>query len=58
MIDTPSVTRSSEQITAMVHITVPRKDIQKVMGPGIEEVKAGHCRAGRGADADPGSPII
>jgi effector-binding domain-containing protein len=40
MIETPTVTSSKEQITALVHVTVPRKDIQKVMGPGIEEVKA------------------
>ena len=24
----------------MVHVTVPRAEIQKVMGPGIDEVKA------------------
>ena len=40
MIDTPRITRTREQLTAMVHITVPRAEIQKVMGPGIEEVKA------------------
>ena len=40
MIDTPRITQTREQLTAMVHITVPRAEIQKVMGPGIEEVKA------------------
>ncbi len=40
MIDKPKITKTSEQLTAMVHVTVPREDIQKVMGPGIDEVKA------------------
>ncbi len=40
MIDTPRITQTREQLTAMVHVTVPRADIQKVMGPGIDEVKA------------------
>jgi effector-binding domain-containing protein len=40
MIDTPVVTRAKEQLTAMVHVTVPRSEIQSVMGAGIDEVRA------------------
>ena len=40
MIDTPKITRTSEQLTAVVHVTVAREEIRKVMGPGISEVKA------------------
>lgn len=40
MIEKPTLTRTSEQLTAMVHVTVPRAEIQKAMGPGISEVKA------------------
>jgi len=38
MIDTPKVVQSPEQRTAMIHLTVPRNEIQKVMGPGLQEV--------------------
>ena len=40
MIDTPKVTQTTAQLTAMIHLTVPRAEIQKVMGPGLDEVKA------------------
>jgi effector-binding domain-containing protein len=40
MIDTPKVITMEAQQTAMVRLTVPRADIQKVMGPGLAEVKA------------------
>jgi effector-binding domain-containing protein len=40
MIDEPTIARTSEQLTAMVRITIPRAEIQKAMGPGINEVKA------------------
>ena len=40
MIDKPKIVETSEQHTAMVHLTVPRAEIQKVMGPGLTEVKA------------------
>jgi effector-binding domain-containing protein len=38
MIETPTITRTKELLTATVHVTVPRSEIQKVMGPGIQEV--------------------
>jgi effector-binding domain-containing protein len=40
MIDKPVVTKSVQVNTAMVHVTAPRSEIQKVMGPGLEEVNA------------------
>lgn len=40
MIDTPKVVQSREQHAAVVHLTVPRSEIRKVMGPGLTEVKA------------------
>jgi effector-binding domain-containing protein len=40
MIDTPKIVKSAEQLTAVVHLTVPRSEIQKVMGPGLSEVQA------------------
>ena len=40
MLDTPQITQTSPKETAIIHVTVPRADIQKVMGPGIQEVMA------------------
>jgi effector-binding domain-containing protein len=40
MIDTPQITQSTTQLTAVIHLTVPRSEIQNVMGPGIGEVMA------------------
>jgi effector-binding domain-containing protein len=39
-IDTPEIVQTRERMTAMIHLTVPRSEIQKVMGPGIGEVMA------------------
>ena len=38
MIETPQITQSSARHTAFIHLTVPRTEIQTVMGPGIREV--------------------
>ncbi len=38
MLDTPQITQTTEQRTAVIHLTVPREEIQNVMGPGISEV--------------------
>ena len=38
MIDTPQVTRSTAQPAAVLHLTIPRSEIRKVMGPGYREV--------------------
>jgi effector-binding domain-containing protein len=40
MIDSPQVTKSAAQLTAVIHLTVPRAEIRKVMGPGIKELMA------------------
>ena len=40
MIDTPQVTTTSFQQTAVIHLTIPRNEIQRVMGPGIGELMA------------------
>ena len=40
MIDTPQIVQTSEQSTAAIHLTVPRSEIQTVMGPAIGEVIA------------------
>jgi effector-binding domain-containing protein len=40
MIDTPQITQSAAQLTAVIHITVPREQIRNVMGPGIGELMA------------------
>jgi len=38
MIDTPQVVQTDEQVTAVIHITVPRAEISQVMGPAIGEI--------------------
>lgn len=38
MIDTPQVTHSKEQLTAVIHLTVTWAEIRQVMGPAIAEV--------------------
>ncbi len=40
MIDKPEITKTAAQHTAMIHLTVSRAEIQKVMGPGLSEVHA------------------
>jgi effector-binding domain-containing protein len=38
MLDSPHVIRTDEQLTAVIHLTIPRADIASVMGPAIAEV--------------------
>lgn len=38
MIETPQITDTETQIAAVIHITIPRDQIQTVMEPAIEEV--------------------
>jgi effector-binding domain-containing protein len=38
MIDTPAVTATDAQPTAVIHLTVPRAEIQQVMGPAHQEL--------------------
>src|SRR4029077_19265356 len=40
MIDTPKILQTAAQPLPVIHIPVPRAEIQKVMGPGIAELKA------------------
>lgn len=40
MIDTPQITQTALQNTAIIHLTIPREEIQTVMGPGIGELMA------------------
>lgn len=38
MIDTPQIVEIGPRLVAAIHVTVPRNEIQAVMGPGIQEV--------------------
>ena len=40
MIDAPQITQTTAQLTAMIHLTIPRSEIHFAMGPGISEVIA------------------
>jgi effector-binding domain-containing protein len=40
MIDTPAITTTREQPTAVIHLTIARADIQKEMGPAHQELFA------------------
>ncbi len=40
MLDAPQIVQTAPQLTATIHLTVPRTDIQKVMGPGIRDLNA------------------
>jgi effector-binding domain-containing protein len=38
MLEKPEILQTEEQLTAAIHITVPRSQIREVMGPGLSEV--------------------
>ena len=40
MLDTPKIIQTTTQHTAVIHLTIPRNEIQIVMGPGINELMA------------------
>ncbi len=40
MIDTPQITQTAVQLTAVIHLTIPREEMRTVMGPGIRELMA------------------
>lgn len=40
MLETPQIVRTSPLDTAIIHLTVPREEIQNVMGPGLRELMA------------------
>ncbi len=50
MIETPRVMQTEEQGYAYLRLTVPRAEMQRVMGPGIQEVYA--ALASRGVKPD------
>ena len=54
MIDPPQIIQTDRQIAAVIHLTVPRKDIQTVMGPAIAEVVAAASAQGAG----PAGPVF
>jgi effector-binding domain-containing protein len=40
ILDGPQILRTAAQPVALLHLTVPRAEIQKVMGPGLHELMA------------------
>lgn len=46
MIDTPQIVQTTARPTAVIHLTCPRAEIQRVMGPAIGEVMAAVAAAG------------
>ena len=40
MLDTPRITQTTDRLTAVIHLTIPRAEIRNVMGPGLQEVQA------------------
>jgi effector-binding domain-containing protein len=40
MIDPPRILQTSAQSTAIIHLTIPRSDMRKVMGPALAELRA------------------
>lgn len=39
MLDTPQITQTAAQQTAVIHVTIPRAEIRDVMGPGLAELR-------------------
>lgn len=40
MVETPQIVQTSTQIAAVIRLTIPKEEIQAVMGPAIAELKA------------------
>ncbi|MBC7820116.1 MAG: hypothetical protein IAG10_24805, partial [Planctomycetaceae bacterium] len=40
MLDTPQITQTAAQLTAIIRLTISREEIRNVMGPGIGELMA------------------
>jgi effector-binding domain-containing protein len=38
MLNTPKITHTVPQLTAVIHFTIPRDEVRHAMGPGIREV--------------------
>ncbi len=54
MIDAPHIAQSAAQLTATIHLTIPRDQIQHVMGPAIGEV----VRAIAAQGISPAGPVF
>jgi uncharacterized protein YndB with AHSA1/START domain/effector-binding domain-containing protein len=48
ILDAPQILHNSAGPIATIHVTVPRAEIQKVMGPGLQELKAAVAAQGIG----------
>lgn len=48
MLEAPHITHSSEQQAAVIRLTIPRHQIQTMMGPGIQEIIAAVVAQGIG----------
>lgn len=46
MIDIPHIVRTTEQLTAVIPLKIPRAQIQQVMGPGIQELMSTLAKQG------------
>jgi hypothetical protein len=40
MIDSPEIIQRAAQLAAVIRLTIPRREIRKVMGPAMLEAKA------------------
>ncbi len=40
MIETPQITQTTAQLLALIHATIPRSEVQSVMGPALQELMA------------------
>lgn len=54
MIDTPQIVQADAQLTAVIRFTIPRADLQAVMGPAITEV----LDAVTAQNVGPGGPVF
>ena len=54
MLDTPQIVQTTAQPAAIIRLTIPRKEIRSVMGPGIAEVLAAVAAQGMA----PAGPIF
>ena len=48
MIETPQIVQTTEHAAAVIHLTIPRSEIQRMMGPAIGEVMAAVSSQGIG----------
>ena len=48
MLDTPQIAQTTTQLTAVIHLTIPREEMRNVMGPGIAELMAAVAAQGIG----------